>query len=152
MAAKSKKNSKKRSPDPEMARAMKEPALGPSFESVRSLTSSDANKSGVEPGVSSKVGISWGNPTFPIFFWLKVNGQVMPPPHFGENGLRVIDVVLKKGENILDWGIKHTAQGWKNQVWVQVAGNAPTLLREDSDPSPGSGDDLSTAAGVTVRI
>jgi hypothetical protein len=130
--------------------AVNVPGSGPSFNSVRSMVTDAASARVLPSGKPAKLVIQWGDPQFPIFFWLMVNGQTMPPPHFGEGGVRAVDIVLKDGPNRLDWGIRHTGQGWLNEVWLQIGSGATRLLKADRDPSPGTGDDLSTEINRVV--
>jgi hypothetical protein len=92
-------------------------------------------------------GVAWTDPTFPVFYFLLVNGIEAGLPHDASGGRILRDMTLRPGQNRLDWGIHHTGQGWKNAVFLKV-NDQVFKLSEDSDPSTGDQDDLSSGTAV----
>lgn len=97
--------------------------------------------------VPAGFGVAWTDPTFPVFYFLLVNGLDAGPPYEAAGGRIIRDVALQPGENRLDWGIHHTGQGWKNAVFLKV-NDQVFKLSEDSDPSTGDQDDVSSGTAV----
>jgi hypothetical protein len=102
---------------------------------------------GPADAIQAGFGVAWTDPTFPVFYDLLVNGIDAGPPYEASGGRILRDIILHPGQNRLDWGIHHTGQGWKNAVFLKVADQA-FKLSEDSDPSTGDDDDLSSGTAV----
>jgi hypothetical protein len=111
------------------------------------VAAAGATVAAMEGDIAASVGIAWTDPTFPIFYHVLVNGMDIGSPHDAKGGRVVRDIALDPGENRIDWGIRHTGQGWKNAVFLKVRGQV-FKLAEDSDPSTDEGDDLSTKTVV----
>ncbi len=100
-----------------------------------------------EGSIEASFGVAWVDPTFPVFYHVLVNGIDIGAPRDATGGRIVREIALEPGENRLDWSIRHTGQGWKNAVFLKVNGKV-FKLNEDSDPSAGTDDDVSSKTVV----
>jgi hypothetical protein len=103
--------------------------------------------------VPAKLAIAWTDPTFPIFYNVRINGVSIGPPNQSRGGREIRDIVLQRGRNRLDWNIFHSSQGWKNQVFLKVGDIVQRLeTSPEQDQSPQPGDDISRGVNVEVEV